>query len=277
MRTLQLGDHLISWRNGYYHHGIYAGRRDVIHFSGVQDDKTTASIRLGSISEFTDAIGRVQIVEYNEASCFDREHVVRRARSQLGASDYNLFNRNCEHFARWCKNGDARSEQIYRFTTATVGAAGGVGASVAAVSLVAAASAPYLCGAAQTMSGLKAITGGAYSGIGALALVPTGIGAWAANAVWRDDPYLGGAERQARANARRAGTTAAGVGWVAAMVLVSALGTRGRSAAGITSGLSRVGCGSMERGLLLLALLPTASALVAGKAAHHRSHRLSVR
>jgi hypothetical protein len=43
--------------------------------------------------------------------------IVERAYSQIGAP-YDLFDRNCEHFATWCMTGVPRSYQLYNYTAA---------------------------------------------------------------------------------------------------------------------------------------------------------------
>lgn len=43
------------------------------------------------------------------------EETLRRARSRLGETRYNLATRNCEHFAFWCATGLATSQQVEAF------------------------------------------------------------------------------------------------------------------------------------------------------------------
>ena len=43
---------------------------------------------------------------------YSPEETVKRARSRIGESNYDLFENNCEHFAIWCKTGLSRSTQI---------------------------------------------------------------------------------------------------------------------------------------------------------------------
>ena len=65
-------------------------------------------------------------------SSFTPAVVVARARSQLGRADYNLFGRNCQHFAYWCYNGSAFSREVFRISA--FGA--GVGLAIAFVSII---------------------------------------------------------------------------------------------------------------------------------------------
>ena len=50
------------------------------------------------------------------AVVYDREYspsdVVYRAKSRIGEHRYNPFSRNCEHFARWCKVGKEKCDQV---------------------------------------------------------------------------------------------------------------------------------------------------------------------
>jgi hypothetical protein len=43
---------------------------------------------------------------------FEREDVVRRARSRLGENRYHIIHNNCEHFCEWCLSGVSRSRQL---------------------------------------------------------------------------------------------------------------------------------------------------------------------
>lgn len=44
--------------------------------------------------------------------------VVARARSKIGTAEYNLFGKNCEHFATWCIEGFGSSSQVNEFSVA---------------------------------------------------------------------------------------------------------------------------------------------------------------
>lgn len=56
-------------------------------------------------------------VDYEEEDkCYPPDEVIARAESQIGEPGlqnrrYHLFQNNCEHFATWCKTGEAFSEQ----------------------------------------------------------------------------------------------------------------------------------------------------------------------
>lgn len=114
---MRLADHLRTPRTfqglPYEHHGIYVGKKTVIHYSGFAggglSSKSGASICEASLSAFEDGRGSA-VVRYQAS--FPPEEVLLRARSCVGESDYNLVRNNCEHFAVWCKTGRLVSHQV---------------------------------------------------------------------------------------------------------------------------------------------------------------------
>jgi hypothetical protein len=58
--------------------------------------------------------GHTLWVRTDGAVRFDREEVIRRARSRIGENSYRLLSNNCEHFCEWCLRGEPRSEQVER-------------------------------------------------------------------------------------------------------------------------------------------------------------------
>lgn len=95
-RRLPKGDHIKCNRVGYSHHGIYDGNGHVYEYN-------EGIIRLVSLSSFADGD---DIVQVNSAATYSRDEIIRRARSRLGECNYNLLFNNCEHYARWCRNGN---------------------------------------------------------------------------------------------------------------------------------------------------------------------------
>lgn len=94
------GDHLKVIRLGYTHHGIYIGDGQVIHYllKNVQKD---------SLETFANG-SKIRVVSENESPArFSPSKIVERAHSRLYENEYNLIWNNCEHFARWCRCGDA--------------------------------------------------------------------------------------------------------------------------------------------------------------------------
>lgn len=103
------GAHLITRRRGYSHHGIYVGNGQVVHYAG-RIRRRGGLVEQVAVEEFTRG-GPVQLSS-SPGVCFDREEIVRRARSRLGEHHYRLFSNNCEHFCNWCVRGRSFSEQV---------------------------------------------------------------------------------------------------------------------------------------------------------------------
>lgn len=263
------GDHIYCSRGLYTHHGIDVGGGQVIHFTGTPERKRGARVTLTSLEDFA-AGDAVHVQEYGSPS--PAKTVVRRARGKVGTGGYNLLFSNCEHFARWCKTGEASSKQA----SAAVGSytAAGIGgvATAASVGVVGASGAVAGLSGAGVMSGLAAVGGaigaGAVGGLVALGAAPAALGTAALNlTVFRDDEYATAAERAA-AKAGRMGTSVGCiVGSAGGVGAVASLGTVGLSGAGITSGLAAVGAvvgGGMVAGTAVVIAAPLAVAAVAG-------------
>ena len=106
------GDHLVSSRFGYDHHGLYVGNGAVIHYSGFSEAFNKGSIEITSIDEFTQ--GNSYKVKSHFIAVYEAEERVDRAFSKLGEDSYNLMFNNCEHFINWCFNGFKTSSQVNR-------------------------------------------------------------------------------------------------------------------------------------------------------------------
>lgn len=103
----ELADHL--YRSGagvagvaYTHHAIYIGDGKVIHYAGEVGD---INVRLTTFKEFAEGHTVYRYSETESPLNYSREDAVRRAKSRLGESDYNLAINNCENFVRWCRAG----------------------------------------------------------------------------------------------------------------------------------------------------------------------------
>lgn len=106
------GNHLVTKRIGYTHHGIYIGNKQVIQYSGFSgesfntddiipiDKYNRSSIEKVSIESFTQGNG--YWIEEHPNTKYTQKEIVERAHQRLGEFKYNLPFNNCEHFANWC-------------------------------------------------------------------------------------------------------------------------------------------------------------------------------
>lgn len=104
------GDHLVSPRTGYDHHGLYIGNGEVIHYSGFAEVFDKGAIEITSLAEFEQGNGSK--VKRHYVYIYDSDERIERAVSKLGEDSYNLFSNNCEHFVNWCFNGFKTSSQV---------------------------------------------------------------------------------------------------------------------------------------------------------------------
>lgn len=266
---MAIGDHVFCHRLGYTHHGIDAGDGTVIHYTGEPGQKANAVIQQTPIDRFTKGC-EFHVRPY--ATCDSPDVVIARARGRLGENKYHLVFNNCEHFAVWCKTGNARSEQVKDVTTSAGGAVGAGSAVAAGLGTVSATGAAAGLSGPGIMSGLATVGGvaggGVVTGIVVVGTAPAIITTGAMFYVLKDDPVLHQSEREARKVGRvatvvgAAGASGTLIGAVAAAGTVSGL-----SAAGITSGLAAVGAvvgGGMAAGVVVTAAAPAAAAAVVG-------------
>ena len=275
-----VGDHVWVRRVAYTHHGVEVAGGMVIHFTGTPGSKRDAVIRADSMEVFAHG-ATVQVRKY--AQPLDPAEAVARAQSRLGESGYNLYQNNCEHFARWCVTGKSQSSQVDA-ANATVGvgastalAAGGVGV-ISATGVAAGLSGPGI------MSGLAAVGGtvgaGAVGGLLVLGVAPGLMGAAVMNLALRDDESLTDDERGARGVGRKASVAGAATGGIAGVAAVSATGAvAGLSAAGITSGLAAIGGvvgGGMAAGSAIVIAGPAIAAAGLGYGAYRATCRFRI-
>lgn len=107
---LQPGDHLVSRRRWYVHHGIYAGNGRVIHYRGYTKHLKREPVEEVSIERFAGRHGCE--VKTWAARQYVGEKCVARARMRIGERRYRLLSNNCEHFCEWCITGQPRSAQV---------------------------------------------------------------------------------------------------------------------------------------------------------------------
>lgn len=112
---LKMGDHIYADYGRCFHHGIYCGDDEVIHYVNRKIIKKT---RLSAFAKKQ----RIHIKRHHKS--FSQTRVVKRAKRRLGERKYNLAFNNCEHFANWCKIGKSRCEQGERIIPACGKAAG---------------------------------------------------------------------------------------------------------------------------------------------------------
>jgi Lecithin retinol acyltransferase len=95
---------------GFEHHGIYVGEGSVVHYGTLARGLRRRPVEEVSLAQF--AHGHPVWRRGSERDNFDREEVIRRARSRLGEDHYRLFTNNCEHFCEWCLHDRHRSYQV---------------------------------------------------------------------------------------------------------------------------------------------------------------------
>ena len=257
-QKMGLGDHIrVKRRIRYYHHGIDIGQNRVIHFTGEPGKKKDASIQETSLEEFSEN-RKIKIVQYSE--CFSPQKTVAIAKRNLSGSGYNLVWNNCEHFARYCKTGEKKSEQVKDALAGTGASVGSGGAAASSILLVKSAGYAGLSGAG-IVSGLATIgPAGVIGGVLTVALGPAAISNVAMSKFLKNDKKLSNDEKASRKAGRLAtkvGTAAGAVGTVGS---ISGLGAvSGLSATGITTGLGAIGSlvgGSMVAGTIISVAAP---------------------
>ena len=111
-KTFQLGSHLIVNHFGYSHHGIYAGKGRVIHYSGFAHLLKKHPIEITSIDQF--AHGKKIFVREYDNPKFVGRYVVKRMRSRMHENNYHLIINNCEHLCSWAITGVESSPQVIK-------------------------------------------------------------------------------------------------------------------------------------------------------------------
>lgn len=114
---MNIGDHLVSGRMGYEHHGLYIGSEKVIHYAGLSAGMNKGSIEVTSLKEF--AQGNSVRTKSSYFSRYTPSERVARAYSRVGEDEYNILTNNCEHFVCWCFYNLKISNQINSAAVAT--------------------------------------------------------------------------------------------------------------------------------------------------------------
>lgn len=107
---LRIGDHLWVKRTLYTHHGIYIGKKKVVHYSGLSDGLQSGPVAETTLIKFSG--GEVVYKRSYKNPIYKPSEVVERVRSRLGEQLYNVHSNNCEHFCCWAITGKHSSEQV---------------------------------------------------------------------------------------------------------------------------------------------------------------------
>ncbi len=67
--NLTIGDHLVTPRTVYTHHGLYVGDDSVIHYSGLANDNADGDIEIVSLAKLGKTLGRYQNFHNDRICC----------------------------------------------------------------------------------------------------------------------------------------------------------------------------------------------------------------
>ena len=110
----------------YNHYGVRVENDEIVHLTsarGLNTSDVFHGIIAGKIYSTTNpSIGVIEKEKcsalYKEGDKLYAEHcslptreILDRANSKVGEVGYNLLSNNCEHFARWCCDGERKSKQ----------------------------------------------------------------------------------------------------------------------------------------------------------------------
>lgn len=112
LKKYRLGSHLIVKNFGYSHHGIYAGRGRVIHYSGFAHFFKKEPIEITSLEKF--ARGKSISIRTYENPRYKGRMIVRRMRTRMHENNYHLIINNCEHLCTWAITGVESSPQVIK-------------------------------------------------------------------------------------------------------------------------------------------------------------------
>ena len=113
LREPQPGDHLVSPRLGFEHHGLYLGNQLVMHYAGgVSTSGAGEPDGVERVSMATFTQGNIFRVESHPYRRFTHDEAITRAWLRLGEQRYHPAFNNCEHFVNWCFNGFKTSSQV---------------------------------------------------------------------------------------------------------------------------------------------------------------------
>lgn len=97
------GTHLVLPRRGWNHHGVVVDSGRVVEY---------ANYRIRSVTYRYFTRGEPIVRVETDQTTLPVDVIVHRASFLVGERRYNPALNNCEHFARWCVEGSARSWQV---------------------------------------------------------------------------------------------------------------------------------------------------------------------
>lgn len=115
------GLHVSVPRRGgaYRHHGVLVGDGTVVHFTGEPLAQRGCSVAHTSFTEFVKDSDPGELLQHfpqwrgmDPVPCLLPNLVALRALHVVGAGDYSLFGRNCEHFGTWAQCSAMLSGQV---------------------------------------------------------------------------------------------------------------------------------------------------------------------
>jgi hypothetical protein len=117
---------------GYKHYAVNVGKGYIVHVTAPEDVTSAGAVSAsGSLccssnfdlavikkERYSDLVrpnDRVVVeddtVTWKGKSALPAFEIIKRALSKIGERGYNLLLQNCEHFARWCRYGEEKSDQ----------------------------------------------------------------------------------------------------------------------------------------------------------------------
>lgn len=110
---LQPGMQLRVSRGAYYHHGIYVGGGQVIHFDG-GPGMERALVKRSPLPDFLrGGLPEMRVYCRGERRLLRKpEQIVAAAEAALGRDGYDFLTNNCEHFSNECAFGEHYCRQM---------------------------------------------------------------------------------------------------------------------------------------------------------------------
>jgi hypothetical protein len=104
------GMHVMAYRMGYSHHGVYVRDNHIIQYGGGASGGKVEEV---TVSQFTKG-NKLRVVPHGKEREYTRSETVERAKRRLNEEKYHLTFNNCEQFATWCVTGKEKSSQVRR-------------------------------------------------------------------------------------------------------------------------------------------------------------------